>query len=172
MVNKQRRLLIRCDHEGPGGSYSFHTFEAVAAPTVDATRVPPATVEPCEPSTGASPALLNHYWSYFPASAFAAYFCSTQPDQRCILLCPQLAHSLRYDLFTLNRGQSKERRWNEEECSVTLAGAVEWPASVSGGKCWKCERGGLLGTGSWKDTREWGTWWSILTNLVPPLLLT
>jgi len=71
MVNKQRRLLIRCDHEGPGGSYSSHTFEAVAAPTVDATRGPPATVEPCEPSTGASPALLHHYWSYFPASVFS-----------------------------------------------------------------------------------------------------
>ena len=26
--------------------------------------------------------------------------------------------------------------------------AVEWPAFLSGGKCWKCARGGLLGTGS------------------------
>ena len=72
MVNKQRRLVIvpRCDHEGPEGSSSSYTFEAVAAPSVDATSGPPATVEPCEPST-CGPVLLNHYWSYFPASAFS-----------------------------------------------------------------------------------------------------
>ena len=39
----------------------------------------------------------------------------------------------------------------KKESSVT----VEWPVFVSGGKCWKCERGGSLGTVSWKNTRDW-----------------
>ena len=45
--------------------------------------------------------------------------------------------------------------------SVTLVGAVEWPVFLSGGKCWKCARGGLLGAHYWgaagKTLGKWRT---------------